>query len=146
MHSSNSQSGFSLIEILVVLLIMVSLASIVGINVIGRRDEAREKTTRIQLAQIKTGLQVYKIEQGRYPTQEQGLLSLVQKPTVEPIPARYPQEGYLDAKSVPHDGWDHAYIYLIPGRANERYELISYGSDAEPGGDGLAADISSSQL
>ena len=138
------QAGFTLVEMLVVIAIIGILAGLVFVNLGGKAGEARIAATSFQIKQIETALKIYRTEQGRYPTQAQGLSALVQKPTLEPVPARYPEEPYLEGGVVPQDPWGNPYSYLIPGRQNEPYEIISYGSDGEPGGDGEGADISSS--
>ena len=141
-----SQSGFTLIEILVVIVIITILASIVSVNVLRKPGEARVSAAKLQIKQLQTAVQLYKTEQGRTPTQEQGLEALVGKPVTEPLPQQYPAEGYLESRKLPKDPWNNEYIYLVPGRAGELFEIISYGSDGEPGGEGEAADLSTSEL
>ena len=147
-NSKNSRSrnaaGFTLVEILVVLVIITVLASVVTVSIVRKPGEARVAAARLQIKEIQTALQVYRTEQGRPPTQAQGLEALINKPTTEPVPASYPPEGYLETRVFPKDPWNNEYIYLAPGRRGEPYEVISYGSDGEPGGEGDAADISSS--
>ncbi len=138
--------GFTLVEILVVVLIISILAGIVGMSVLRHPAEAKVTAAKLQVKTIKNALQVYRMEQDRYPTQAQGLEALCSKPSIPPVPQVYPDEGYLDSRTVPVDPWGRAYIYIAPGRNNEPYEIISYGSDGEPGGAGDAADISSSDL
>lgn len=140
-----SRQGFTLIEILVVVMIIAILASIVSINVLRKPAEARVAAAQLQMKQLQTALQMYRTEQGRLPTQEQGLEALVRKPTSEPIPPKYPQEGYLEGRTMPKDPWGNDYIYLIPGRNGEVFEIITYGSDGEPEGENDAADLSSAR-
>jgi len=140
------RAGFTLIELLVVIAIITILAGVVTVSIVRKPGEARVAAAKLQIRQFQTALQVYRTEQGRYPTQEQGLEALVVKPTQEPMPQVYPPEGYLEGSSVPRDPWDQDFIYLAPGRKGELYEIISYGSDREPEGDADAADISSSAL
>ncbi|HBA85849.1 MAG TPA: type II secretion system protein GspG [Verrucomicrobia bacterium] len=135
--------GFTLIEILVVVMIIAILAGIVSINVLSKPAEARVSAARMQIKQLQTALQMYRTEQGRLPTQLQGLEALVKLPSTDPMPARYPEEGYLESRTLPKDPWGSEYIYLIPGRNGEVFEIVSYGSDSEPGGEGDAADLSS---
>ena len=139
------RDGFTLVEVLVVVLIIGILASIVTVNVLRKPGEARISAANMQVDQLSTAIQLYRTEQGIFPTQQQGLEALVKKPTRSPIPKKYPQGGYLQSGSVPLDPWGNPYIYLIPGRKGEAYEIISYGSDNEPGGSGESADISSSE-
>jgi len=140
------RNGFTLIEILVVVLIISILAGIVGLSVLHRPGEAKVTAAKLQIKTFKSALQLYRMEQNRYPTQEQGLKALCVKPAAPPVPEKYPAEGYLESNRLPKDPWSHDYIYLSPGRNQEPYEIISYGGDGEPGGDGDAADISSSDL
>ena len=142
----NGKSGFTLIEILVVIIIITILASIVSVNVLRKPGEARVSAAKLQIKQLQTAVQLYKTEQGRTPTQAQGLESLVSKPVTDPLPQQYHADGYLDSRNLPKDPWNNDYIYLVPGRAGEVFEIISYGSDGEPGGEGDAADLSSSEL
>jgi general secretion pathway protein G len=142
----DSRSGFTLIEILVVIIIITILASIVSVNVLRKPGEARVSAAKLQIKQLQTAVQLYKTEQGRTPTQEQGLEALVSKPVTDPMPQQYPADGYLESRKLPKDPWNNDYIYLVPGRGGEVFEIISYGSDGEPGGEGDAADLSSSEL
>jgi general secretion pathway protein G len=141
-----NKNGFTLIEILVVIIIISILAGIVGVAVFRHPAEARVTAAKTQIKILKEALQLYKMEQNRYPTQQQGLEALCKKPTTPPIPERYPEEGYLASQNLPLDPWGNPYIYLSPGRKNESYEIITYGSDGTPDGEGDAADISSSDL
>lgn len=141
-----ASAGFTLLEILVVVMIITILASIVTVSVLRKPGEAKVSAARMQIKQLQTAVQLYRSEQDRIPTQEQGLEALVARPTMEPVPERYPDEGYLDSRVVPTDPWKNEYIYLAPGRHGEPFEIISYGSDGEPGGEEEAADLSSSAL
>ena len=143
---NRGKAGFTLMEVLVVLVIITILATIVGVNVIRKPGEARVSAAKIQIKNIQTALQMYKTEQGHIPTQDQGMEALCEKPTLPPVPEHYPAGGYLESRRPPQTPWGHDYIYLVPGRHGEEYEIISYGSDGEPGGEGEAADISSSDL
>lgn len=142
----NRKAGFTLIELLVVIAIITILAGVVTVQILHKPAEARVAAAKAQINQLQTALGVYRTEQGRFPTQEQGMDALVRIPDREPIPRAYPTDGYLQGTRVPQDPWGNAYIYLAPGRAGESYEIISYGSDGEPNGAGDAADISSSAL
>lgn len=138
--------GFSLIEILVVILIITILAGVVGLNVLRHPGEQKVKAAKLQIMNFRSALQIYHMEQDRYPTQEQGLEALCIQPAIAPILQFYPENGYLDSRKLPRDPWEHLYIYLAPGRNQEPYEIISYGSDGEPGGTKNAVDISSSDI
>ncbi len=140
------QAGFTLIEILVVVLIITILAAVVGVRVAQRPAEARAVAAAAQIRNFQTALQLYRMEQGRFPTQRQGLQALCIRPQSEPVPERYPEGGYLEAPRVPLDPWGREYVYLLPGPEGYPYEIVSYGGDGEPGGEGEDADVSSVNL
>ena len=147
MHTRDGRrSGFTLLEILVVVLIITILATIVGVNVAKRPGEARAVAATAQIHTFKTALQLYRMEQGHYPTQRQGLQALVERPTSDPIPQVYPEGGYLESRAVPKDPWGHEFVYMVPGPETLPYEVLSYGADGQPGGEGENADISSATL
>jgi general secretion pathway protein G len=137
------RAGFTLLEILVVVMIITILATMVGVSVARHPGQAKATVARAQIQTFRNALQIYRMEQGWIPTQEQGLQALCGRPTTAPAPERYPEDGYLDSRTVPLDPWKHEYVYTVPGPGGEPYEIISYGSDGEPGGTGEAADISS---
>lgn len=137
------QAGFTLLEILVVVMIITILAAIVGVKLAGEPGKARKAAAMAQIQIFRTALQLYRMDNGALPTQEQGLAALCERPTAAPVPARYRQEGYLDSQKVPPDPWGREYAYLVPGPGKEPYVILSYGSDGEPGGEGEAADLSS---
>ena len=140
------RQGFTLVEMLVVLAIIAGLVGVVTVNVVRHQAEARIKTAHLQLNQLRNAVRLYQMEQGRVPTEEQGLGALVARPTRPPIPDKYPAEGYLEGRRIPVDPWNHPFIYLSPGREQAPFEIICYGSDGEPGGEADAADISSLDL
>ncbi len=135
--------GFTLIELMIVIIILGILASIVVPKLMGRPEEARRTKAKIQIRNFQQALDLFKLDNGFYPTTEQGLEALVKKPTVSPIPPRYREEGYIDR--IPKDPWGNPYIYICPGKHGE-YDIISYGADGEPGGEGKNADIESWNL
>lgn len=141
-----ASAGFTLIEVLIAVFIGVLLAGVVTVNVMRHLSETRVKTAKIQLRQLKSAVQLYQVEQGRLPTQEQGLEALVRKPSIPPIPQNYPPEGYLEGRRVPRDPWGREYVYAVPGPDGLPFEILTYGSDGEPGGNGDAADISTADL
>jgi len=140
----NNREAFTLIEILVVITIITILAGTVGVSLFHSLGKSRVKQAFLQAKNLKQAVQLYKTEQGRFPTQEQGLRALVAPATTPPLPRSFPPNGYLDGPVLPKDPWDREYIYLVPGRRTESFEIISYGADGEPGGEGEDADISSS--
>ena len=133
------RDGFTLIELLVVIIVLGTLATLVAPNIFRHVGAARETTARAQVEMLGAALDAYRLDNGRYPTTEQGLGALWEKPTIDPPPNwRAP---YL-RKPVPLDPWGHAYAYLSPGQVNPQgYDLLSYGADGKPGGDGEDADI-----
>ncbi len=120
--------GFTLIELLVVIIILGLLAALIVPKITGRVDEAKVETTKVQLKALKDALEQYKLDNGTYPTTQQGLKALVEKPTTQPIPPRWRQ--YLD--KLPKDAWDNDFIYISPG-VNRPYELKSAGPDRTEG-------------
>lgn len=138
------RGGFTLMELLVVIAIITILTTIVGINVLNKPAAAKIAATKANIGALKSALQIYKTDNGFYPSQPQGLQALVTKAIAAPIPASFPADGYLTSVHVPKDAWNRDFIYLAPGRKGESYEILSYGSDGEPGGKDDAADLSSS--
>ena len=137
--------GFTLIELLVVLIIIGILAGYIGPRIIGRPEEARRTKAEIQVAGIETALKMYRLDNGFYPSTDQGLQSLVEPPKSGKIPKKWRDGGYLDANRVPRDPWDNPFVYLSPGQHGE-FDLSSYGADGEPGGEGDNRDINSWEL
>ena len=143
---ASSRSGFTFLEILVSMLIVGVLASVVGLSVFNHYRKSKVTAAQLQLKTFKAALNIYRGDHGVVPTERQGLDALVAKPTFAPVPSRYPDEGYLDASTVPPDPWGRDYVYLVPGRDNAAFEVLSYGSDGDEGGDDDAADLSSLDL
>jgi general secretion pathway protein G len=129
--------GFSLIEILVVLVIMGLLVSIIAPNVLGRADEARVQKVFADFSAIETALRLYRLDNYAFPSSEQGLGALIDRPTLAPVPANWRSGGYLE--SLPIDPWGNAYLYLSPGQQGD-YDIFSYGADGVRGGEGQNAD------
>ena len=132
--------GFTLIELMVVLVIMGVLAALIVPNIIGRTDEARVTAAKTDIGTIMQALKLYKLDNGIYPSQEQGLQALVAKPSTPPIPGNW--KPYLE--KLPTDPWGRPYQYLNPG-VKGPVDVFSYGADGKPGGDGSNADIGSWQ-
>jgi general secretion pathway protein G len=142
MNKLTNRGGFTLIEIMVVVVILAMLAAIVGPKLMGRTDDAKVTDARVQIKNIETALKLYKLDNGSYPSTEQGLGALVAKPTVGVIPKSYKDGGYLESKKMPKDPWGNDYLYVSPGEHGD-YDLFSYGADGAMGGDGKNADITS---
>jgi general secretion pathway protein G len=145
MRQFHNRSGFTLIEIMVVIVILALLAALVGPKIMGRTDDAKIQTTKTQIRSLESALKLYKLDNGVYPTTEQGLNSLVTKPAVGVIPKNYKEGGYLESKNVPKDGWGNDFLYVSPGEHGD-YDLYSYGADGVKGGEGKNADINSWDL
>lgn len=139
------QSGFSLVEILIAISIMVLLGTVVGIALNDLPTKGRCDAATLQVDAFKTAIQLYVADNGVPPTQRQGLEALVVKPTDAPIPNNYKPGGYLDSREVPLDPWGNDYAYLVPGSNGEPFEVICYGADGDVGGEGYDADISSTK-
>lgn len=133
------QGGFSLIEIMVVVIIIGLLASIVAPAVLNRADEARIQKVHADFKAIQTALKLYRIDNYVYPTSEQGLEALVEKPTMAPQPRNWRKGGYLE--ELPQDPWGRPYKYLSPGESRE-YNIYTLGADGVTGGEDQNADIS----
>ena len=134
--ASLSQAGFTLIEIMVVIVILAILAGLVVPKVVGQSDKARIKTTETALATVSNALDMYKVDNSRYPTTSQGLAAL----STPPAEAKnYPEGGYI--KGTPTDGWENELQYVSPGSEGRPYDLFSLGADGQQGGEGQDADI-----
>ena len=136
--------GFTLIEIMVVVVILGILASIVVPKLLNRPDEAKITKAQLDIKGLEESLGMFKLDNGFFPSTEQGLSALVSIPETGRIPSKYPDGGYL--KKVPLDPWEGNYLYLSPGPHSKDYDIISYGADGEPGGEGIDADINSWEL
>ncbi len=136
-----SRDGFTLIEIMVVVLIVGLLMTVLATNVFRRLGGAQADIARLQVSKLSQQLELYKLDNGTYPTSEQGLEALVREPTIEPRPRRYPDGGYVSSKDL-IDPWQTPYIYERPGKNNTRsFDLYTLGADGQPGGDGENAEI-----
>ncbi len=134
----HGQRGFSLIEILVVLVIMGLLISVVAPTVLNSADDARIQKVRADFKSVETALKIYRLDNYVYPTTEQGLIALVEPSTLAPEPRNFKNGGYLS--ELPMDPWGREYLYLSPGE-NGEVDIYSLGADGLPGGDGQNTDI-----
>lgn len=136
----SSRRAFTLLEIIVVIIVLALLAGLVAPQIFGRVGEARGTTARTQIELLSTALDNYRLDNGSYPTTEQGLVALTEKPTRAPVPAQW--KGPYLRKAVPNDPWGRPYIYRFPGERNPAsFELSSLGKDGQPGGTGEDSDI-----
>ena len=133
------EAGLTLIEMIVVLAIIALVAALIVPNVIGRPDEARVTVANTDLRTISAALKMYRLDNGDYPTTEQGLAALNTPPQSGPVPVNFAANGYLE--QVPVDPWGRAYIYMSPAQNGSRFQITSLGSDGEPGGEDVDADI-----
>ena len=132
--------GFTLIEIMVVIVILGILAMAVAPKLIGRTDDAKITRAKIDIGSLETALELYRLDNGKYPTTEQGLQALVEAPATDPLPKKWRKGGYLK-KGIPKDPWGNEYIYLSPGSRGD-FDISSYGADGIAGGDEVDGDIS----
>ncbi|WP_036233693.1 type II secretion system major pseudopilin GspG [Marinobacterium litorale] len=130
--------GFTLMEIMVVIFIIGLLVAIVAPNVLGNQDKAMVQKVKADLSTLEQALDMYRLDNLRYPTSEQGLAALVQRPSIEPAPRSYRDDGYI--RRLPEDPWGGAYQYRAPGE-HGRIDVYSLGADGLPGGEGADADI-----
>jgi general secretion pathway protein G len=133
--------GFTLIEIMVVIVILGILAGLVLPRFMGRTEEAKKIKAKLQIENLEAALKLYKLDTGMYPTTEQGLEALVQKPVTGAVSANWREGGYLEKGKVPQDPWNRPYVYVSPGIKNKDFDLKSLGGDGEEGGEGENADI-----
>lgn len=136
-------AGFTLIELMVVIVILGVLAGLVLPRIVDQPDKARVVKAKMQIESLSMALKQYKLDNGFYPSTEQGLRALKEKPTIGRVPQNYPQKGYLDI--MPKDPWGLDYVYISPGEHGD-FDLISLGADREEGGEGVNADIKSWDL
>ena len=135
--------AFTLIEVMVVVAILAVLAALIVPKVMSRPDEARVVAARQDIASLLQALKLYRLDNLRYPTTEQGLAALVTRPTLAPVPSNWKPGGYLER--LPRDPWGHAYQYLSPGLHGE-IDVFSFGADGVAGGEGFDADAGSWNL
>ena len=135
-----NRKGITLIEMMVVIVILGILATVIFTRVGDRPEQARRTKAQVEIRELQTSLELFKLDNGFYPTTEQGLEALVTQPTTGKIPKNYPESGYLD--KLPADPWGNPYVYISPGVHGD-YDLESYGFDEEDGGEGKNEDIES---
>ncbi len=141
--NSKTHKGFTLIEVMIVVVILGVLAAYIVPKIMGRPDEARIVAAKQGIASIVQALKMYRLDNLRYPTTEQGLQALVQRPSIAPAPSNWKGNGYLER--LPNDPWGQPYQYLQPGLHGE-IDVMSLGADGAPGGEGNDADIGSWEL
>jgi general secretion pathway protein G len=137
--------GFTLIELMVVLVILGVLASLIVPRIMSRPEEARRIKAQVDIQSLETALKLYNLDNGDYPTTEQGLQALIEPPSTGVLPTKWRDGGYLEKRKIPKDPWGNDYIYLSPGTQGD-FDLISYGADGELGGEGKDQDVANWEL
>jgi general secretion pathway protein G len=140
-----NHSGFTFIELMVVIVILAILAVTIGPRILGRTGQAKQVKARVDMAALETALKLYKLDNGFYPTTEQGLEALVTPPDSEPTPGNWRKGGYLEKGRIGRDPWKNNYVYLSPG-VHADFDIITYGADGVPGGEDENKDINSWEL
>ncbi|HHL39985.1 MAG TPA: type II secretion system protein GspG [Deltaproteobacteria bacterium] len=130
---------------MVVIVILGILAAVIAPRIVGRTDEAKVTEAKVQIKNLETALKLYKLDNGVYPSTEQGLDALVEKPTVGVLPKKWRDGGYLEKRRVPLDPWGNPYVYVSPGLHGD-YDILSLGADGVRGGEGYDADIASWEI
>jgi general secretion pathway protein G len=128
---------------MIVIVIIAILAGVVGPKFFGQTDKAKVSAAKSQIMNFKTALIQYQADNGTFPSTDQGLKALVEKPDSDPVPTNYAQKGYLDGKTVPQDPWKHDYVYTSEG---SDFTITSLGADGKEGGENFNADIKSDEL
>lgn len=142
-----NQRGMTLIEIMVVVTILGMIATIVTVNVLGRLDQAKVTATKTQIKNLETALDEFRRDNGFYPTADQGLKALVERPSSGRTVTSYPKGGYLKGGSIPRDSWSCEFQYFSPGiHGDHPYEIVSQGADCNEGGEDTDADINSWEI
>ena len=137
--------GFTLIEIMVVVVILGILAGLIVPRIMDKPEEAKRTKAEIQIKALEQALKFFKLDNGSYPTTEQGLQALVEPPSVGSLAKRWKEGGYLEKGKVPQDPWYSDFIYIAPGLHSD-FDLMSYGADGEPGGEGHGEDINNWEI
>ncbi len=137
--------GFTLIELMVVIIILGVLAGLIIPRIMGRPEEAKQVKAKMQIASLETALKFYKLDNGSYPETEQGLEALIEQPETGTIPKKWRKKGYLEKGRLPKDPWGNNFVYLSPG-VHDDYDIISYGADGVPGGEDKNKDINSWEI
>jgi general secretion pathway protein G len=141
-HAVKNHWGFTLIELMVVIVILGILAGLIVPRIMGRPEQAKQLKARMQIESIGTTLKLYKLDNGMYPSTEQGLQALVEPPSSGNTPKKWRKGGYLEKGKVPKDPWGNEFIYLSPG-IHDDFDIIAYGADGAAGGEDKDADINS---
>jgi general secretion pathway protein G len=139
--SCSNERGFTLMELLIVIMILGLLASIIAVRYSDKPGEARTMKAKMDVGSLENALKLFKLDNAYYPTTEQGLQALVEKPTIGRIPSKWREGGYLEKGKLPKDPWGDDYFYMSPGAHNRTFDIWSYGGDGEEGGEGEDSDV-----
>ncbi|MBW2639358.1 MAG: type II secretion system major pseudopilin GspG [Deltaproteobacteria bacterium] len=137
--------GFTLIELMVVIVILGILAGLIVPRIMGRPEEAKQLKAKMQIESLETALKLYKLDNGMYPDTEQSLQALIEEPETGIVPKNWRKKGYLEKGRLPKDPWGNEFVYLSPG-AHDDYDIISYGADGVPDGEDKNRDINSWEI
>ncbi len=140
-RASNRRQGFTLLEIMIVVAIIGIIAAALAVKIMGKPGEAKTLQAKLHIETLEGALKLFKLDNGFYPTTDQGLRALVENPTTGRTAKKWREGGYLEKGVVPKDPWDSDYIYMSPGSHNRNFDLWSYGADGEEGGEDEDADI-----
>ena len=140
-----NEKGFTLIEIMVVIIILGILATYTAVRLTGQTEDARRTQAKVQIETFNTALTLYKLDNGIYPSTDQGLKALVEAPTIGTLPRKWREGGYLEKKKIPSDPWKGEYVYISPGIHGD-FDISSYGNDNALGGEGDNADVNSWEI
>ena len=144
-RKKSNNNGFTLIELMVVIVILGILAGLIIPRIMGRPEEAKQLKAKMQIESLETALKLYKLDTGMYPDTEQGLQALIEQPETGALPKNWRKGGYLEKGRVPKDPWENDFVYLSPG-AHGDYDIISYGADGVPDGEDKNRDINSWEI
>ncbi len=142
-RKNRRRTGFTLVEIMAVIIIIGLLASIAAVNFLGQTDKARVATTKANLKVLHNAVAQFKMDTGRYPTEEEGLRVLIEPPSDV---KGYQEGGYLDSSEIPKDAWKHDFVYIAYPENGKPFLIMSYGADGQEGGEGYDADLYSTDV
>jgi general secretion pathway protein G len=137
-NRTKARNGFTMVELMAVLVIIGLLASVVAVNVVGKIDKARVTATKANLKLLHNSVVQFKLDTGRFPTEEEGLKALIEQPTDV---KGWNTNGYLETTQIPKDGWKNDFIYELSPESGKPFVIISYGADGQEGGEGYDADL-----
>ena len=144
-HAKNKQSGFTLLELMVVMVVLATITVFVIPKFMDAPKQAKRVKAQVTISAFETALKTYYLDNGFYPTTDQGLEALVMEPNTDPMPGKWRKGGYLEKGKIPKDPWNNEYIYLSPGLHGD-FDIIAYGQDQVEGGEEWDADIESWNL